>query len=310
MSGLRSRDFSAKRQRLTDLSNAQKRRDLLELIGYITECGHDAAYAAELLQEAVDGLCKVHKLVGAVRSAEGGAGFGRAGGTLDLSSASPRGVDQALFAAAGAELLQKWDIIASDIRVTNDESSKSPRIWEAFGYDNQLAADAQGRKHRDYMRRVRECRVRDIMQVNAHPINTEVPELCKFIRGADQSLRDLGFVMQLRDFHLLRQSSEHACFDWHLDKHTTKFDLAVIAVLSVQHLADGVRQDVIEPLATGGVLVYKNAGVQGGDQVDLPLRKVGDCCLVRGATHYHRTVPPAAGYEVLKAVMFYDNISQ
>jgi len=96
MSGLRSRDFSAKRQRLTDLSNAQKQRDLLELLQYITDCGHDASYAAELLQETVegvDGLCTVHKLVSAVRSADGAAGFGRAGGTLDLSSASLRGVD-------------------------------------------------------------------------------------------------------------------------------------------------------------------------------------------------------------------------
>ena len=166
MSGLRSRDVSAKRQRLTDLSNnAQKRRDMLELIQYITDRGHDASYAAELLYEIGDGLCTVHNLVGAVRSAEGAAGFGRAGGTLDLSSASPRGVDQALFAAAGAEVLQKWHVIVSDLRVTDDESSKSQRIWEAFGYDNQLAADVSGRQHRDYMRRVRECRVRDIMKM-------------------------------------------------------------------------------------------------------------------------------------------------
>ena len=107
MSADRPRALSAKRQRLAELATGQKRQDLLDLVSYMKDCSYDAAYAAELLRDVLECVCDRHRLVGAVRSADKAAAFGRAGGTLDLSGASARGAEQAIFAAAGAEVLQK-----------------------------------------------------------------------------------------------------------------------------------------------------------------------------------------------------------
>ena len=296
---------------------AQMQRDFDDLVYYLKDAHPDVEpqYIASLLSAAYKGWNHCHNMVGAVVSTAGAHAFCRAGACLDLCS-GPAGITRELFSSAGQQVLEQWYSIKSS---GLSDVAMSKRIWEHFEYNNQLSEDANG--HRDYHRRVRAPRVRDILQQRPHDIWQKLPELCDLVREIDTALRALGLHMELQDFHLLKQFYGHASFDWHLDKHESNYDVAVSCVLSIQPI-DGDGREVVSPLSSGGVLVYTDPDVEGGDQVstysyssrlqfpqvEFPLRVVGDCCLVRGATHYHRTVPSPDGFGVLKCVLFYKEV--
>ena len=163
-----------------------------------------------------------------------------------------------MLSNAGAEILENWELIQHN---GLNDSNFTKRIWESFSYRNVLTDDIE--RTPDHTRRVRRCRVVDILNKTKHRICSMLPHLSEFVRAVDDSLGALGINADMQDFHLLRQVNGQACFNWHLDKHHLACDLALICVMHVRNLR-GVEDDVP---SRGGVVVYKYPKVQYGDQV-------------------------------------------
>ena len=190
----------------------ERLQHLQALIEYLKRANHrDPAYAAGLLRDTADGLTAKFGLPGSVSTST--AAFSSAGGNLDLCSGM-LAIQKDDFLRAGNEVLQKWCTVKYK---NHEDSAMTKRCWEAFTYNNQLTDDDNG--HFDYVRRVRKGRVVDIVRRTKHVIWQELPELCNFVRLMNESLRSLGFLMNLQDFHLLKQCRGHGGFDWHLDLH-------------------------------------------------------------------------------------------
>ncbi|EGB04298.1 hypothetical protein AURANDRAFT_67342 [Aureococcus anophagefferens] len=129
------------------------------------------------------------------------------------------------------------------------------------------------------------------------------PCLRQILHTILERVRVLGFHLTLMDLHVLRQSSEHACFEEHLDLHNAN-DVAIICVLSRSDTHDESEDAEEYAQEKSGVHIRTLPSSQTCPKVWLPLKQPGDGVLIRGNKHYHITCPPPDGVEILKLVLF------
>ncbi|EGB02918.1 hypothetical protein AURANDRAFT_68450 [Aureococcus anophagefferens] len=128
--------------------------------------------------------------------------FGSYGGSLDFVGA-PYGLEPGALRAASDEIVRNWDNV--EIRIK--------QFWHGFEYGVLQDEDA-----------------------DAFPAHGERGNRnCFHVFGNSahilERVRVLGFHLTLMGSGVLRQSSEHACFEEHLDLHNAN-DVAIICVLS------------------------------------------------------------------------------
>ncbi|EGB02972.1 hypothetical protein AURANDRAFT_68400 [Aureococcus anophagefferens] len=101
------------------------------------------------------------------------------------------------------------------------------------------------------------------------------PCLRQILHTILERVRVLGFHLTLMDLHVLRQSSEHACFEEHLDLHNAN-DVAIICVLSRSDSHDESEGAEEYAQEKSGVHIRTLPLSQTCPKVWLPLKQPGD----------------------------------
>ena len=230
--------------------SSEQNRDIEnKLIAFLkTECDGDPVLAATVM----DTMRKYMPVRMNLRQA--GWWYGAAGGRLFVCEA-PRGPDMEDLDNTAAEILDAWDKISPTC------TALTKRTWEQFKYDN--VKDDDPSKFPNHVRRIAVDRTRDIVN-NRGRVCERLPRFCSLVHKVLGQLNYIGFrTLELLDMHLLRQQHSSCIFAEHLDKHNDN-DIAVSLVLSVKDLQGN---DVLRPVAHGGVCVRVQPHTTCGEKV-------------------------------------------
>ena len=143
--------------------------------------------------------------------------FGSYGGSLDFVGA-PYGLEPGALRAASDEIVRNWDNV--EIRIK--------QFWHGFEYG--VIQDEDADAFPAHVRRMPRQVAFNLSSGRARESKL-FPCLRQILHTILERVRVLGFHLTLMDLHVLRQSSEHACFEEHLDLHNAN-DVAIICVLS------------------------------------------------------------------------------
>jgi len=143
--------------------------------------------------------------------------FGSYGGSLDFVGA-PYGLEPGALRAASDEIVRNWDNV--EIR--------TKQFWHGFEYG--VIQDEDADAFPAHVRRMPRQVAFNLSSGRARESKL-FPCLRQILHTILERVRVLGFHLTLMDLHVLRQSSEHACFEEHLDLHNAN-DVAIICVLS------------------------------------------------------------------------------